>query len=179
MREARMHRRIQVAFFLLSLVFAASSELFAQQIKAYPSRLSSGQNYSYYRYHRRVVGNPNPVESFRDYPYPVRTVDGGFRRLQRGASPPVQVFEEEIREEFRTWPSQAGVDAGPAMDALEKGVADLRDEMRELARKIELALPTPRQQASGVSAETAEKMEKLKQELRELKALLEQLKKDE
>jgi hypothetical protein len=173
-----MPRKILFAFFLVSSVLVSSSEVFAQRIKAYPSRMSSGQNYSYYRYHRRVVSSPRPVESIGDYPYPVQTVDGGFRRLRRVESPPAQIFEEEIREELRTWPSQASVDAGPAMDALEREVADLRSEVRELSRKIELSLPAASQRQSGVSAETAEKMEKLKQELRELKALLEQLRKE-
>jgi len=173
-----MPKRFFCIFFLISSVFSASSGLFAQRIKAYPPRLAPSLNYSYYRYHRRVVGRANPVESFRDYPYPVRTVDGGFRRLRRVESPPAQVFEKEIREEFRAWPSQDSVDASPAQDTLEREVASLRSEVRELARKIELSLPAARQQASGVSADTAEKMERLKQELRELKALLEQLKKE-
>jgi len=158
-----------------------SAEAFAQRIKAYPSRMASAQNYSYYRYHRRVVSSPRPVESIRDYPYPIQTVDGGFRRLQRVASPPAQVFEEEIREEFRAWPSgdYAVETAGPAMEALEREVADLRNEVRELSRKIESSLSSAqKQKESGVKSEDAEKMERLKKELRELKALLEQLKKE-
>lgn len=175
-----MARKILCSLFLVSSVFVTSGEVFAQRITTYPSRMSSAQNYSYYRYHRRAVSSPRPVESFRDYPYPVQTVDGGFRRLQRVASPPVQVFEEEIREEFRTWPSR--LDAGEAgsagLDALEREVADLRNEVRELSRKIEFSLSSARQQQSGVKAEEIEKMERLKKELRELKALLEQLRKE-
>ena len=175
-----MSRKILCALFLVFSVFATSSELFAQRIKAYPSRLSSTQNYSYYRYHRRVVSSARAVESVNDYPYPVQTVDGGFRRLQRVASPPAQVFEEEIREEFRTWPSgdYAVETAGPAMEALEREVADLRNEVRELSRKIEFSLSSARQQQNGVKSEGAEKVERLKKELRELKALLEQLRKE-
>jgi hypothetical protein len=176
-----MSRKFLCAFFLISSVFATSAEAFAQRIKAYPSRMSSAQNYSYYRYHRRVVSSARAVESSRDYPYPIQTVDGGFRRPQRVASPPAQVFEQEIREEFRTWPSgdYAVETGGPAMDALEREVADLRNEARELSRKIEFSLSgAQKQRQSVVKAEEIEKMERLKKELRELKALLEQLRKE-
>jgi predicted RNase H-like nuclease (RuvC/YqgF family) len=143
--------------------------------------MSSAQNYSYYRYHRRVVSSARAAESIRDYPYPIQTIDGGFRRLQRVAPPPSHVFEEEIREEFRTWPSQtyAVEAAGPAMDALEREVAELRNEVKELSRKIDLSLSSAqKQQESDIRSGVAEKMERLKQELRELKALLEQLKRE-
>jgi len=175
-----MPRKFLCVLFLISSVFAMSAEAFAQRIKAYPSRMSSAQNYSYYRYHRRVISSARPVESSHDYPYAIQTVDGGFRRLQRVASPPAQIFEEEIREEFRTWPSgdYAVETAGPAMEALEREVADLRNEVRELSRKIDLSLSPARQQQSHVTSEDAEKMERLKKELRELKALLVQLRKE-
>jgi len=52
-----------ISFLILS-VFAASTELFAQRINEYPSRVSSSQNYSYYRYHRIAVSNP--VRTFAD-----------------------------------------------------------------------------------------------------------------
>lgn len=92
-----------------------------------------------------------------------------------------RVYEEEVREEFRTWPSQpyAAEPASEAMDSLEREVADLRSEVREISRKVDLSLSTARQQqSSSMKSEEIEKMERLKKELQELKALLEQLRKE-
>jgi len=65
------------------------------------------------------------------------------------------------------------------MDSLEREVADLRSEVREISRKVDLSLSTARQQqSSSMKSEEIEKMERLKKELQELKALLEQLRKE-
>jgi len=181
-----MIKKPMLALCFVLFVLLASQTGFGQaRIPEYPSRIASGQNYSYYRYHRRVISNPvtirQPVLSRASYSYQPAAYRGSVPYVQNQAQPNAQVFEEEIREEFRTWPSRldAGEPAAAGLEALESEIADLRIEVRNLSRKIDFSLSeAQKRQESGIRSGDAEKMGRLKQELRELKALLEQLRKE-
>ena len=184
-----MIKKPMLALCSVIFILLASQTGFGQaRIPEYPSRVASGQNYSYYRYHRRVISNPvssvpyrQPVFNRSSYSYQPAAYRDPAPYVQNQAQPNAQVFEEEIREEFRTWPSRldAGEPAAAGLEALESEIADLRIEVRNLSRKIDLSLSeAQKRQESGIRTGDAEKMGRLKQELRELKALLEQLRKE-
>jgi predicted RNase H-like nuclease (RuvC/YqgF family) len=151
----------------------------------YPSRLSSGQNYSYYRYHRRVVSNPASSVPYRRTVFnrsPYAHEPAAYRdpspHVQNSAQTNMQVFEEEIREEFRSWDSSSGSEAkfgSPEIFALENEISEIKEMVRNIAEKISFPSATGRE--SRQKTPDTEKVEALKKELKELKALLEQFRK--
>lgn len=181
-----MCKKIIIAVFIASFVFLSSEKALSQQrIIKYPSRISSSQNYSYYRYRRVVTSRPvssvpngRVILSRPSLPYRFASYANPVPAAQNFYPSQPQVFEEEIREEFRTWNGNSAESMGSGsseIESLRSEISELRAEVRELSEKIS-GLSGGTQQ-SGLKSEDAEKLEKLKKELRELKTLLEEFRK--
>lgn len=176
---------------LLSLALPVTSQAFAQRsVKEYPSRLRTGQNYSYYRYRRWSVVNRQALSN----PVNRRVSQGKIvsrpPSIVRDSRPPVrnfkepvqQAFEEEIIEEFRTWPEQAENHTNlvsSRLDAMEREISDIKVMLARLSDEIASfqgkAGSLNEKEASN--GEELEKIVKLKKELIELRALLEEFRK--
>jgi len=147
-----MSRKFLFMLILVSLVFLSSLQAFGQRrIIEYPSRLKSRQNYSYYKYRRRVIsypvsGVPYNRQTYRRRPinpYQYAAYGNPVRYVQNSATPRQQVFEEEIREEFRTWgePSGSPVEFGSyRIEALEREISDMKIMLRDISRKIDSSI---------------------------------------
>lgn len=176
---------------LLSLTFLVTGQAVAQRsVKEYPSRLKTSQSYSYYRYRRwRVVNRPaqsNPLNR-RVSRSRINSMYGPLRRNIRPSNRYYsrfvqQVFEEEIIEEFRTWPEQAEDHTkavGSRLDAMEREISDVKIMLARLSEEIASfqGKASSLNEKEGPNSEELEKIVKLKKELVELRALLEEFRK--